>query len=185
MAVLASKTHTPVTRSDIIFYLHILCLACCVLSNGIPLIPSRVIKKKFSLNTATTLIVRFFLPDLLQQLLWSPLVPVLDDAGFLALYQHEEPSVRRAIRKAESTSSVLKGLLKVPPTLVTIVLVLGHLGFSIWISLPVAVSVLSVMGLIRHQISSEVVRVVQGRKSTREDDVYVPPFFFSIGIRSN
>jgi hypothetical protein len=151
-------------------------LVSCFLCNFVPLIPLEMIQKSWfwSLDADTAEILAFTGPEFWQDVAWPVLIPMLDDATFLAVHQHADSSRRRLIRKSEALGSILKGLiLKVTPTIVTTVLVLGRFGLRTWLSWLLAFIGAFVVGLVPYLVSSPVIRVVQARKSAREDKVYV------------
>jgi hypothetical protein len=147
-------------------FLVVVCFSC----NLVPLLPTHVFEVVFPRHSTILQLCVLVVPDYIQDILWPPLGRMLDYTAFSALYGQQSLSVRRLIRKSDTLNVILKGcILKVPAIVTTIIVALRQAGVPTWRSVMIAVLCPSLTGGIAFVISVASVRMVQSRKSERDD----------------
>lgn len=153
---------------------YMLLLVACLLCNLVPLVSLNILESIFSLKNSVPLqLAVFMVPDFFQRVFLPCIGQVLDYSSYLSLASLDDRLRRRAIRKSDSINAILKaGMLKIPPTTVTTILALRKAGLSFWLSSLLTTLYLALIALTAYIAFTPLAKVIQVRRSTRDDSVY-------------
>lgn len=171
------QIHSPLS-AVICFYFSILVSIALSLVPFVQLYYSAYLSEIFNMDPSSLSSLTTFAAVQIQKMMAHNLVAALDSGTYDAIFLQRDVSTLRLMRKSDSLNSVLRvGLLKIPPTICQVMIILQRFQLGLAANMIVLTAVLCFYSSIWTFILGPLCMKCQDAKKKRTDALYVLPLF--------
>lgn len=177
MEAACRQIHSPLSAA-ICFYFSILLSIALSLAPFVQLYYSAYFSEIFNMDSSVLSSSTTFVAVQIQKMMAHNLVAALDSGAYDAISLQRDVSTLRLMRKSDSLNSVLRvGLLKIPPTICQVMIILQRFQLGLVANMIVLTAVLSFYSSIWAFILGPLCMKCQDAKRQRTETLYVLPLF--------